>query len=260
VVLGVVGLLVAIDPLAKAGVEKGGTTALGVETTVENLDLGLLDGTLTMNRLRVDNPKDYQADYLMQFERFDLALDSASVLTDTIKITKFEMDSLELNIEQKLGKSNISEVMEHLKKIGGEKKDQPAEEKKGKKLRVDRIVLRNVKATFSLLSGPPVPVEVDEIVLENLTDENAQGLVIEELIARIIPAILKNVLEKSKGLVPSDFLNDLNSQVADVTKALGEGAEKFLKQMDTGVKKLFEGDKKDGDSPGLLDNILKPKE
>ena len=86
----VVGLF-GIDLLAKMGVEKGATYALGVETTVGSLDLSVFGGSLEMEKLRIANPEGFSAPVFVESGKFSLRMDPSSVFSDTIEVNDFEL-------------------------------------------------------------------------------------------------------------------------------------------------------------------------
>jgi len=248
----VIGLM--IDSIAKAGVERGGTYALGVDTKVDSLSLSLLSGRLTMDGLRIANPEGYKTAHLMKSGRFDVEVETGSVLTDTIRIPRFELDGLDLNIEQKLGKTNVGEVMDHLKQLSGDE----AKKEGGKELNIDSVVIRNVKATVQVLpiggQASTVTVEVPLIELKNLTPENRKGIVLGELIQKLFPAIMGGVLDKGGDLLPAGLKGDLTKNVEGLKK-ITEDATKKLKEAG---QKVIEGVGKDvGDVGKKLDDLLK---
>jgi len=235
-----------IDRIVKAGVEEGGTYALQVDTTVDTVSLSLLGGTLTMDGLEVANPAGYETPHLMRSGTFDLAVDAGSVLGDTVRVSKFEIDGLDIYIEQKLGGSNVQAVMKNLERFqgsggepseGGKAPGEPA----GKKVQVDRIVIRNVVAHVQLLpvagKAATVTVEVPEIALEGVTSDNAAGVALPELVARVVPAILMAVVNKGGDVLPGDFAKDLSGSIGGAADALGKGAETLLKRTTEGIGK-----------------------
>ena len=58
-VIGVLTTFFFIDRIAKAGVEKGATYALGVPTTLKSADVGVFAGTFAMSGLNVANPEGF---------------------------------------------------------------------------------------------------------------------------------------------------------------------------------------------------------
>jgi len=259
VIIAVALLLLFIDPLAKKAVEAGAEYALGVETSVDDLSLGLLDGTLTMDQMRVANPEGFESEHLMTFGRFDLKVRTGSVFSDTVEIEKFELADLDVNIEQRSGGSNVSAVMKNIERLKSkEGKDTEEEQEEGKKVRVDRIVIRNVVAHFHLLpgvfSGGPITVTVPEIELEDVGTGDGEGVSIADLAARLLPAIMAGILDKAKadGIVPAGVLTDLNGSVSAASKALGEGAEDLVRQAGERLEPEAEKEIKKG-----LDDLFK---
>ena len=222
-----------IDAIARTGIEKGATYALGVETTVDDLSLSLLGGTMTMDGLTVSNPEGYTTPHLVRSGRFDLKVDPGTVLKDKVVVNRFHLDGLDMNIEQKgLRQSNLSVIMGNLKRFKGPDKqepDKPKEEPSGKKVVVDRIVIENVVAHVHLASIGSKTVKVPRIVLENVSNDG-QGLTISELTARLLPAILAAVLEEGGDIIPDDLADALDDDLDGAVKALGGNASELVKQ------------------------------
>jgi len=267
-----------IDTLAKTGIERGATYALGVPTTVHKVDVGLLSGTLRVDRLTVANPEGFKTPHLASVKRLDLGVATGTLLEETILVSRFELDGVDLHIEQKVGGSNVSAVLDNIKAKAGE--GEPAEPKPdegeqaapdGKKIKADRIVVRNITAHLQVLplggEATTLDVEVPEIVLENVTSDNAQGLAVAELTRRILPAIVTAVIKKGRGKLPGMDFDRLAADVGETTRVLGEGARGLVEQVDKGAGGLLDtifkkpagkdGEKKEG---GLLDDLLKPKD
>jgi len=279
VVLLVVLLLVAggvfwyyVDRIAKTGVERGATYALGVPTTLASADVGLLVGTVRLNDLTVTNPEGYETPHLLAVDRFDLGVATNTLMQETIQVNRFELDGVDLYVEQKLGTSNMARVLENIKARTGGGGEAPEEEKPGgKKIQVDRIVVRNITAHVQILpiggKATTVDVEVPEIVLEDVTSDEGKGLAVAELTQRLLPAILSAVIKKGRGTIPDMDLDRLAANVNETTQALGEKARDLVEQTrkDVGgmLEKVLKGGKDSGEGEeggGLLDGILKPKE
>jgi hypothetical protein len=223
-----------VDSLAKRGIEKGATYALKAETTVDSLSLGLLRGTMTMDGLTVANPDGYETPHLLKSGRFDFQVDPGTVLGDTVRINRFHLDGLDMNIEQKgLTGSNVSQILANLKRFEGSG-GAAADDSGGKKVAVDEIVIENVVAHVRLLpisgKASTLKVEVPKVVLNNVTSDNAKGVAISELTARLLPAILDAVLKKSGGVIPGDLLGSLRTDLAGAVESLGGGAAGLLGQ------------------------------
>jgi len=184
IVVAVVGYL-WLDSIAKAAVEHGGTYAMGVDTTVAKVSMHPFGGQMQMHGLKVANPEGFNGPHLMETGTFDVELVPGSLLGDTVVIKKFELDGLDLYIDQQMPKSNISVIMDNLKKLGG---DEPEEKEvsEGTKFKVDVITIRNVVAHVKVLVGPEVTNKIPEIPLKNVTGDNAVGVALPVLVARIL--------------------------------------------------------------------------
>ena len=260
VVAGVVGYL-WLDTIAKEAVQRGGTYAMGVDTTVDKVSLRPFAGQLQMQGLNVANPKGFSGVHLMQTGTFELELVPSSLMDKTIVLKKFELDGLDMYIDQQMPRSNISVIMDNLKKLGDEKpKDQKPSE--GKNYRVDLITIRNVVAHVKVLVGPELTIKIPEIQLKNVTGDNAAGVALPVLVARILPAIVAAVLESGKGVLPPELAMALRGDVSALTAQLGGQAQQMVKGVQGEIGKTVGSVLgKDANQPktpggGLLDGIL----
>lgn len=260
VVAGVVGYL-WLDTIAKEAVQRGGTYAMGVDTTVDKVSLRPFAGQLQMQGLNVANPKGFNGAHLMQTGTFELELVPSSLMDKTIVLKKFELDGLDMYIDQQMPRSNISVIMDNLKKLGDEKpKDQKPSE--GKNYRVDLITIRNVVAHVKVLAGPELTIKIPEIQLKNVTGDNAAGVALPVLVARILPAIVAAVLESGKGVLPPELAMALRGDVSALTAQLGGQAQQMVKGVQGEIGKTVGSVLgKDANQPktpggGLLDGIL----
>ena len=227
--------LIFINPIAKSGVEKGTTAALGVDTTVDKVSISLLNGQVVLDGLNVSNPEGFITTHLVHTGKFDIQVDPGSLFSDTVEIRKFELDGVDLHIEQKLPTSNISKIMDYIK--GSSKDDAKKKDTPSKTIHADRILVKNVTAHFHLLtSKSSLDVKVPQIVITNFTSDKPGGIA-GQLASQLFPAILASVLQEAQGLVPTDFLNDLDSQVLDLAKGLGD---ETIKQAAQAVEKTTE--------------------
>lgn len=235
-----VAVLVAwamIDSLAKQAVQEGGQYALGVPTKVDSVNLSLLGGSLQMETLGVSNPAGYSSPHLMRTGHFHLAVSPGSVFGDTVVVPAIELDGLDVNIESKTLTNNIAVVLDHVKKLGGESSPAqqpqapaPKEKPSGKKVRVDKVVIRNVVAhvILPIPAAKPLVVKVPTIELNNVSSD--KGISIDQLIGRLVPAVLASILESGKGIIPQDLLASLNTDLAGTVNAIGGQAAQLVQQ------------------------------
>ena len=104
VVLLVVGAFFWIDSIAKAGVETGGTYALGVDTTLDGMDVGVLSGGVEMSALNVANPTGFESPHFLHLGTGRVAVSLGSLTEDKVVVPEFTLSGLSLNLESKSGK------------------------------------------------------------------------------------------------------------------------------------------------------------
>ena len=188
VILVLVGVAVAwlsLDVLVKTGVEKGGTYALKVPTSLNLASVHVFGGEIVLNGLNIANPKDFTTPHLMKSGKIDVTVDIGSLTGSTVRVSKFVIEGLDVFIEQKgLGTSNVSVMMDNISPPAGggteaQKKD-AAKESSGRKIAVNQILVKNVTAHVQLLPlgerevlAPPEfleplgPAEIDRLPLLN---------------------------------------------------------------------------------------------
>ena len=289
VVLGVI--VYKIDSIAKAAIEQGGTYALGVDTTVASVDIGVLSGSFAMSGLTVGNPDGYPAEHLMKSGDFKFAIQSESLSEDTVVIDEIVIDGLDVHIEKKDGKYNVQAITDYMQqKFGGSDEttepDTTEDTGPGKKVMVKKVVVKNITASApNPLTGSAVKVSPPDITLENVSQDN---LPIQEVIAQLFPAIMAGVItglgDDFTGLA-GDLTGDLtsvadalggnatellNSSVANVSQELTKVTEQLgdvteqLEGATEGVTEALEGitGGEDGDNPvgNILNNLGSDKE
>ena len=221
VVVAVALVWIMINPIAKAAVEKGSGKALGVEANLDSISLGLLSGSVELRGFNMGNPKEggYASPYLVDLGEFNVAVEPGSLLTDTVHITKFQIDELVMNIEWKdVLRSNINDIMANIK--GTKTQEKEGTGGKGKKVEADIIQVKNITANFYVPGKKdPIPVRVPIIELKDFKSDES-GSVAGELAMQLLPAIMMSALDNAKGLIPTDLLQGLNTSVMDVAGML----------------------------------------
>lgn len=233
IILVVVGLGVAIyqiDAIAKKAVEKGGTYALGVETTVDSISIGFLSGKLGMQGLTLANPDGYPTEKMLKTGTFDFQLDTSTVQQDEVIIELISLDGLNMRLDKKDGKYNMQVVADNVKRFGKgeageETTTEPAEPAPdagpGKVFTVKELVVKDI--TVHVDGVPGSPFTVDEVRLPNV----GSNMTLDELIARLYPLIMSNVL-KSIAALPAELVANLTADLAGAAEALGGEVTKLL--------------------------------
>ena len=124
-IIAVVGVLMYVNDIAKAGIEKGGTYALGVETTVESVRVGLLAGEFGMKGYRSAQPAGFGDSTFFGMGNAEVALTIGSLRSDTVEIPYLNLHDVELTLVKNDKGTNHQAVLDHLASISGPKEDKP---------------------------------------------------------------------------------------------------------------------------------------
>ncbi len=139
------------DAIAGAAIEHSCTRALGVETDVGWVRIGLLSGVFRMGGLRIGNPEGFETDPFLRLRRAHFEVSLASLRGDTIVVPRFELDGIDVSMEKAGAKTNYGAILAGLKRSG--QSDSPAEEsgsEGGKQFIVEELVVRNIAARLDL--------------------------------------------------------------------------------------------------------------
>lgn len=266
----IVGVVAAvffyINPLVKKAVNEGGTYALGVPTTLDSVNVGLLSGELSLDGFTVGSPAGFNEPHFLKLDSGDVAVSLPSLRSDVITVPKFELEGIDVRLEKKDGKANYEAILDNVEKVtggGGSGEPKPSDPTADeKKLIINDLLIRNVTVHAQLVEGveaTKVTVPVKEIHLTNVgkTGEGVggSGVTISQLSGILVEVLLAAAVENGGGLIPADLLNDLQGKLGSLDnlkqfgveavsglsdKALGE----VQKHVDEATKKV-EGQVKD---------------
>ncbi|MGC9453649.1 MAG: hypothetical protein ACP5HU_02185 [Phycisphaerae bacterium] len=239
VIILVVAAVLLIDPIAKSGVERGAGYALGVETSMDRMDVKLFQGQVIMDGLWAANPEGFATPHFFRSGRFDVRLKGGTVLSDPVEMEHFVLNGLDLNIEQKLTGSNVSAILENLRRFQ-KAPAEDAEQKPGKRLKIDRIEIRDVVAHFHIPGMREITVNLPVVELDNVTMGEEGGVPVSEIVARILPAVLAAVLEQGEGVLPAGTLDDLSGQLQQTADAMGQRGRELITQTREDISQRIE--------------------
>jgi hypothetical protein len=211
----------SIDTIAKTAIEKGGTYALGVETSVESVNIRVLTGSASIYGMQVANPQGYPSPHLMRNGKIAVDVDGGTLREDTVVITLVEQESLDLRLDKKDGRYNVEEITDHLKSLGEKDEGEPEpgdepkpKEDKDKEFVVKKLIVRDV--TVHIDGVPGSPFHVDEVVLENV----GKDVSLDQLFAQVFPAVVGSVLKSLPGDA-AKLVVGLTGELAGAAEALG---------------------------------------
>ena len=231
-----------IDGIAKVGVEKGATFALGVETTLERMSIGVFSGEAGMSKLNVRNPAGFDTPHFLELGNGNVAVSLGSLMDDTVVVPELTLSSLSMNLERKGGRANYQVILDGLKRFDTKEDapppapqdDGPAEE--GKKFVVRHVAIDdvNVQVDWLPVGGEltRVPLRIERIELNDVGSESVNGVQLAELTGILLKAILESVLAKGGDLIPADIAGELTMGLEELT-GLGDATVQVVGDVTT---------------------------
>lgn len=241
VVLVLGGVLVGfimIDGLARRGVERGGTYALGVPTELGSADVGVFGGTVSLSKLRIANPEGFKGDAFLTLGDGGLSVSMGTLRQDVVEVPSLTLTGIDLHLERAGERANYQVILDNLKRFESGDAPPPEEGEGGKRFIIRKVEIRDVAAHIQLipLGGEMSTIEVvvPEVVL---TDVGAdKPLKLGELMNVVTQALLSTIAANANGALPEDLARELTSRLGqldalsaqgiDIAADFGEGLEK----------------------------------
>lgn len=270
VIVAVVGVFVYIDQIARSAVERGATYALGVQTTLGHMDVGVLDGRIDLGDLRVTNPPGFVSDHFLTLGKGGTAVALESLRKDTVEVSEISLSKVGMSLEKRGGKSNYEPIVEHLQSLSkeseGSSEPPPEETGSGKHFIVRKITIDDITVDVEVLplggSLTRLPIEIERIELKDIGTGKDNGVLLSELTGIVTKAILEAVAKRAGSILPGEIAAELNKSLAglvglgdtslkivgDVTATIGgeivkvgAAGEQLMRAIEQGGKDIVEG-------------------
>ncbi len=241
VILAGVGLWFWGDAAAKAGVEAGGTAALGTKTTVSKVKIGWLSSSVDLHELAIANPEGYQTGSLMALGHGRVACDVGSFLSDEVVIRELILDMPELTIEFKGGLMNLTSNLGDVFSSGEEEEpatEEPEAEGEGTRFRLDLLRISDARVRIHLLGGKTVDATLPTIEMKDVKNSDGSLLLMSDIFLQVLAAMGKSVTTNVKGL-PAEVLKVLDGDI--LASGIKFGEEAIGKTLEVGAKAVTEG-------------------
>ena len=245
-VVAVGGLLYYVDSMAKKAIEYGGSEALGVATTLDQVNISLLGGSASLGGLNIANPSGFKQPIFLGLGTGEFAVSLGSLSGDTVVIPKVRFSDILVNLEQKGKQNNIEPLLRKVKSMSSGGAQQPSAASSsgsGKKFVLEYLAIENVKVNALLdLLGQTADVNMvlPKIELRDLGKDKG-GIPMPELIQKVVQAILDAARQSSANLSP-DLAKLLNGQLAGLdgikTEVIGKATAEVEKQVQAVQEKV----------------------
>lgn len=231
-IVGVVGIvwfvLGNVDKIAKEAIERGGTYAMQVDTTVTSVDVSLTGGTATMSGLSIANPNGFKTDHFLQLGDSSARMNLESLRTDTIVMPEITLKGIDVILDKGGNPSNYNTILNSLKRFESSDKKSADPAKPGKKLVIDRLLLEDINIHVANMPGVSfavgdVAVNIPEIELRDIGKE--ESMTTAEVINLVVKTVLAAAVEAGGGIIPGDVLSDLGNGLSALESLSDMGIE-----------------------------------
>lgn len=237
----VVGAVLFLDSIVKAGIGTAGSHVLGVPTRAGLVSVGLVSGKTSIGNLEVDNPQGYAPVKFLSLGAIEVDAPFSQLTGDKIVIDRVALRDLKLDIEKGAdGKLNVEKIVDNLKKATGTDKPAepapeppPGESKEAlvKELRIERVTvnLRNIAGG----KDGVVEVKLPDLVVRDLSSKGGVDVLASELSGVVIGSVMKSVIAANIEGIGSEVLGGMQGAVEGLGGVIGEGLRGAV---DVGVK------------------------
>ena len=236
-------LLVSINPIIEAGVNKFGPEVTGTHVFLKEADISVFSGEGRLNGFLIGNPKGYDAPHALKVGSMSVALDKGSLADDVIVIKKIAIDSPDIIYELGKKSNNFDDIIKNVEELGAARDKAEAKqaqaaasgkdaEKPAKKVVIDELVITNGKAAIRMPSLKlDFQADLPEIRLKDIGREKGQsGVTMAEAAKRVFKAVSGQLGSASKEAVKN----------ARISLTIGkEGLGKAAEDLGNKVKSLF---------------------
>lgn len=231
-IIAVVGVFWYVDSLARRGVEAGGSYALGVDTTVRSVDVGLFRGTVAVDGLRIANPQGFEGPTFLTMEDGRTTIAIRTLRQEVVRIPTLHLSDVDVTLIRRAdGSANYQAILDHIERLSRPDTPDRAPGEPERRLIINELILRDI-TIHADIAGPEILTEVTgqrggaitipipEIRLEDVgrTGEGVagSGVTLSELAAVIVEAILAAAIQHGGDLLPDDLLGDLRQRLAEL--------------------------------------------
>ncbi|MCI7644649.1 MAG: hypothetical protein MST10_09950 [Lentisphaeria bacterium] len=275
IVFALIGALVFINQIIKSAVEAFGPKVTGVSITIADIDVSLLDGSVTIDDLVIGNPPGYDSAYAIKVGHIGTELKISSLLSDKIIIKDITVKDVDINLDTNLITSNLTTIRDNVN-AACPASDAPSEESAPKKLEIDKVDLSGLHLAVIIKgtnNGASIPLPA--YYVEGL-GTGSDGITGAEATLAVFTGLFDGIAKSCGNLLPMDFLKNTGSTVingavkvldesgkyvTDAASTINEGAKaaggavldttkNVGDELGKGVKNVGEGAKKVGEDIG----------
>ena len=145
-VLTVGGVSLFVNEIVGTAIERAGSYAMGVETTVGFVRLRLLMADFRMSRFRIANPSGFDEPHFLRLRSATIDVDAGTLQEPVVVIQELLLDGIEVALERDGEKTNYGVILANVGRFEKGKAPPPEEPASETRFIVKRILITDVEA------------------------------------------------------------------------------------------------------------------
>ncbi|MCP4836974.1 MAG: hypothetical protein GY895_19670 [Phycisphaera sp.] len=226
-VLGLVGIYFTLNTIAASEIESAATDALGVETTVEAVNIGLFKGRSSLRDLEIDNPPGYEGKFLVLKSAL-LGVSLGTIFSDLIDVKEVSIEGISLDLVERLKESNIGTILSNANNDPSDTSasDDPSSGDSGsdggddQKFIIDLVSVKDIEIKVAVepvtSERQPTTIKIDEIVIHDI-GRKENGVTLDELSAILVRSIVGSAVKAAPGQIPSLLMTTMEGGLSSLT-------------------------------------------
>lgn len=210
-----------LDHLVKQAITHYGSAMTQARISVDAVKIAPVDGKGTISNLVIGNPPGFTTPYALKVGEIAVDIDVTSLTREVIVIRRITVNAPDVIYEKGSAMTNFDAIQHNIARYLGSSKNKSSGA--GKKLIVEKLTIRNIKAQASaaFMGGRTVAVSLPDISMKNVgkakggISPGELGLeVANALEAKLTGAVNFNRLMQSTG----ETLNKASSAISGLFK------------------------------------------
>ena len=228
-IIALVVLFFTVDQIAEYAIDHAGTSALGVDTHIDGVHIGIISGQTTLKNLTVANPPGYNGSTFLELSEGELDASLSNLMGSRVDVDLIRLSGITLDIEQNSKGFNYAAILANAR--GEEKaeaesaspskpaKEQPSkanpQSEEGKTYHINKILITDVLITANLLSPlgkvTSAKIPIKKIEMNDVGSE--KGVLLSKLTVLVVEALLEAAASAGIKDLPGSVLESLGEQI-----------------------------------------------
>lgn len=214
-----------VAKVVKTSVEQIGPKVTQTSVELNDVDLSILSGNLSLQGLYVGNPAGFTSEHIFALNQIDIDIEPRTILSDKLVINRIYIKQPEMSYEKTLSSSNIAKLqksIEHFSSEGEDTAPQASSEttteksSSSKQIIIRELIIEDCKVFVGFM-GAGTQVVIPRIVINDIGESGDERSLVDAL-----NIVLAEVIKQVGGAASKsgEAAGDLSTGVLEGVKGL----------------------------------------